>query len=140
MTYWADEDMDDPEVLGSVSWDHEQSGHSQTGVNELTAIVGAGHGFETVKPMKLMTKIIQIWCPPNGTVLDLFAGSGTTGHVVLKLNHDQGACLLYTSDAADERSSVDLGGRRIIKKKTNIILSFDPHITNREHTHKQNRR
>ena len=26
-------------------------------------------------------------------------------------------CLLYTSDAADERSSVDLGGRRIIKKK-----------------------
>ena len=30
-------------------------------------------------------------------------------------------CLLYTSDAADERSSVDLGGRRIIKKKTNDI-------------------
>ena len=27
-------------------------------------------------------------------------------------------CLLYTSDAADERSSVDLGGRRIIQKKT----------------------
>ena len=27
-------------------------------------------------------------------------------------------CLLYTSDAADERSSVDLGGRRIIKKNT----------------------
>ena len=26
-------------------------------------------------------------------------------------------CLLYPSDAADERSSVDLGGRRIIKKK-----------------------
>ena len=32
--------------------------------------------------------------------------------------HD-GACLLYTSDAADERSSVDLGGRRIIKQKNN---------------------
>ena len=35
------------------------------------------------------------------------------------------SCLLYTSDAADERSSVDLGGRRIIKKKTsakNAIL------------------
>ena len=24
------------------------------------------------------------------------------------------SCLLYTSDAADERSSVDLGGRRIL--------------------------
>ena len=34
-------------------------------------------------------------------------------------------CLLYTSDAADERSSVDLGGRRIIQKKTilNTIVS-----------------
>ena len=30
---------------------------------------------------------------------------------------DHHVCLLYTSDAADERSSVDLGGRRIIKKK-----------------------
>src|SRR5665648_1097934 len=27
------------------------------------------------------------------------------------------SCLLYTSDAADEEDSVDLGGRRIIKKK-----------------------
>ena len=26
-------------------------------------------------------------------------------------------CLLYTSDAADEEDSVDLGGRRIIEKK-----------------------
>ena len=32
---------------------------------------------------------------------------------------ESAACLLYTSDAADERSSVDLGGRRIIKKKKN---------------------
>ena len=32
----------------------------------------------------------------------------------------QWTCLLYTSDTADERSSVDLGGRRIIKKKNNI--------------------
>ena len=34
---------------------------------------------------------------------------------LLGLNYKD--CLLYTSDAADERSSVDLGGRRIIKKK-----------------------
>ena len=29
-----------------------------------------------------------------------------------------GICLLYTSDAADEEDSVDLGGRRIIKKNS----------------------
>ena len=38
-------------------------------------------------------------------------------------------CLLYTSDAADERSSVDLGGRRIIKKK-NIVNHGDDRILN----------
>ena len=40
--------------------------------------------------------------------------------VGIRLDRDSGytnTCLLYTSDAADERSSVDLGGRRIIKKK-----------------------
>ena len=35
-------------------------------------------------------------------------------------------CLLYTSDAADERSSVDLGGRRIIKKKTWMKTCGEP--------------
>ena len=34
-------------------------------------------------------------------------------------------CLLYTSDAADERSSVDLGGRRIIKKKKTTKSTSD---------------
>ena len=34
-----------------------------------------------------------------------------------KVQSRYNSCLLYTSDAADERSSVDLGGRRIIKKK-----------------------
>ena len=37
-----------------------------------------------------------------------------------RLEANLAACLLYTSDAADERSSVDLGGRRIIKKKKNV--------------------
>ena len=30
------------------------------------------------------------------------------------------SCLLYTSDAADEEDSVDLGGRRIIKKNHSV--------------------
>ena len=33
---------------------------------------------------------------------------------------DKGPCLLYTSDAADEEDSVDLGGRRIIKKNRTL--------------------
>ena len=44
-------------------------------------------------------------------------------------------CLLYTSDAADERSSVDLGGRRIIKKKKHTA-HYEVHPTN---TYSKNR-
>lgn len=90
-TYWADDDWASPLVLGAISWEHEQSGHSQTGIDELTAIVGDGHRFQTVKPLKLFSKVIHIWCPPDGLVLDPFAGSGTTGHAVLQLNRETGA-------------------------------------------------
>ena len=47
-------------------------------------------------------------------------------------------CLLYTSDAADERSSVDLGGRRIINKKKKKELAR-PHTSqqNNDGTHEQ---
>ena len=42
-------------------------------------------------------------------------------------------CLLYTSDAADERSSVDLGGRRIIKKKKNVKAWGKPKTNNQKY-------
>src|SRR5678816_681807 len=42
---------------------------------------------------------------------------GDYGHALATVVPLSSDCLLYTSDAADERSSVDLGGRRIIKKK-----------------------
>ena len=90
-TYWSDDDYEEPLEVGTTSWDHEHSGHSQTGINELTSIVGPGHGFETVKPLKLIKKIIQIWCPPTGIVLDPFAGSGTTAHALMELNAESGA-------------------------------------------------
>src|SRR5665648_1296110 len=39
------------------------------------------------------------------------------GEEKTKVKKNAYTCLLYTSDAADEEDSVDLGGRRIIKKK-----------------------
>ena len=45
---------------------------------------------------------------------------GEFAFVLLSFSAQLRLCLLYTSDAADERSSVDLGGRRIIKKKKKL--------------------
>ena len=51
-------------------------------------------------------------------------------------------CLLYTSDAADERSSVDLGGRRIIKKKKKVHLrgSHEMNKKNKQNTPRSERK
>ena len=91
LSYWADEDYEIPFEIESQSWDHQQSGHSQAGITELDAVVGKGHDFRTVKPLRLFKKIIQIWCRSGGIVLDPFAGSGTTAHAVLDLNKESGA-------------------------------------------------
>ena len=48
-----------------------------------------------------------------------FWRAGCLGDFIF-LDPNTNGCLLYTSDAADERSSVDLGGRRIIKKKNRV--------------------
>lgn len=90
ITYWAADDYTDPVFLGSAS-PHSESGHTQTGLDELDAIVGPGHSFDTVKPLKLFSEIVQLWCPPDGLVLDPFAESGTSGHAVLLLNKDSGS-------------------------------------------------
>jgi adenine-specific DNA-methyltransferase len=90
-TWWSDEDYETPIELGPISCPHTESGHNQAGVNELDDIVGKGHGFDTVKPMKLFSKTIQLWCPPDDVVVDPFAGSGMTGHAVLQINTAAGA-------------------------------------------------
>ena len=61
----------------------------------------------------LQHALYELWTERRGPWLtnDAFE---STGGVVRALSK---RCLLYTSDAADARSSVDLGGRRIIKKK-----------------------
>jgi|GEM_PF-262680 len=88
MTFWANEEYDTPLDIDNVSWGYQESGASRHGINELDAIVGQTHGFETVKPLKLIKKIIQLWCKPDGLILDPFAGSGTTGQAVLELNQE----------------------------------------------------
>ena len=43
--------------------------------------------------------------------------AGTIMRAIVRVVTRCAACLLYTSDAADDMQRVDLGGGRIIKKK-----------------------
>lgn len=43
-------------------------------------------GYPTQKPLGVLRRIVQASSPPGGTVLDFFAGSGTTGVAALELS------------------------------------------------------
>ncbi len=123
-TFWL-EDFKFPHELGPVTWPHQESGHSEQGVDELTAVVGKGHEFKTVKPLRLFQKIIQIWCPPDGLVLDPFAGSGTTGHAVLALNRatDANRRFILIEQGRPERG--DAYARSLLADRLQRVITGD---------------
>lgn len=53
--------------------------------NERNAEVKNQNFHPTVKPLKLMEYLIKLITPPSGTVLDPFAGSGSTGVAAFRL-------------------------------------------------------
>lgn len=52
--------------------------------------LGLAERFPFPKPLFLLKKCLQIGTNPNDIILDFFAGSGTTGHAVMKLNAEDG--------------------------------------------------
>lgn len=65
-------------------------GTTESGTKELKDILrNAGH-FDYPKPSSLIKYLISLYPLKNITVLDFFAGSGTTGHAVMKLNAEDG--------------------------------------------------
>ena len=77
-------------------------------INNIIAITNDGIDCMVIK---IQTSLIKkYWNTENGE-LCLFKAVLNVGNYIV--------CLLYTSDAADEEDSVDLGGCRIIKKKKN---------------------
>lgn len=44
--------------------------------------------FDTAKPVEYIKRMIQIGCQKDATILDFFAGSGTTGQAVIELNNE----------------------------------------------------
>lgn len=78
-------------IVPMTLWTRDEVGDTQEAKRELNAY-GYGHLMETVKPTRLVTRILQIGATSDALVMDFFAGSGTTGEAVIKLNsanHDK---------------------------------------------------
>ena len=71
-------------------------GTTESAKKELTQIV-PNHGFETVKPLELIKRLVFHGTDKDSIVLDFFSGSATTGQAVMQLNAEDGGkrkCIL----------------------------------------------
>ena len=123
ITYWANEEYGEISKLGNVSWPYSESGHTTAAYKELASCVGATHSFVTGKPLKLFQKIIQLWCPPNGKVLDPFAGSGTTGHAALQLNKETGTNRRFILIELGNLETDDSYCRTLLQKRLQAVIT-----------------
>ena len=64
--------------------------YTTNGGNEMADILGSKKAFSYPKPLALVSEVVQRISKENSTILDFFAGSGTTGHAVMKLNDEDG--------------------------------------------------
>ena len=67
-------------------WYRSEVGDTQEGTRDLKNVFGKAGAFTNPKPVRLIERILDIASQDNSTILDFFAGSGTTGHAVLKYN------------------------------------------------------
>ena len=102
---------------------------SEAGKLELTELLGENHGFDTVKPTRLLVTLLQSCTRSGGgdIVIDFFGGSGTTAQAVLDLNKldngDRRFVLIQLPEPTERKDYPTIADitkervRRVIKKQ-----------------------
>ena len=74
--------------------------------------------FDYTKPVKLITRLLQIGSNPEDIVLDFFSGSATTAHAVMQLNAEDGGhrkfIMVQLPEKCDEASEAYKAGYKNI--------------------------
>ncbi len=112
-------------VVPTTYWNYEDCGHNDEARREIKMIFGHPP-FDSPKPSKLIMQILQIASSSKSfTILDFFAGSGTTLHATMKLNAEDGGhrqCILVQQREGDNNICENVTyerNRRVICGYTN---------------------
>lgn len=103
-------------MVPTTLWTRDVAGHTHAARAELKALFGTTAVFETPKPVQLIRRLLQVSADQDAMVLDFFAGSGTTGHAVMRQNAEDGghrSCVL-----------VQLGEPIDVRRKPEVAREF----------------
>jgi len=103
-------------IVPQTMWFYKDVGHTQEAKKELLELVefeSSDNVFITPKPTRLIQRILQIATEKDSLVLDSFAGSGTTGHAVLKQNTADGGNRRFILVEMDEGIARNVTAERI---------------------------
>lgn len=108
-------------ITPSTVWDFSEVGHTDEGKKETTKLFNSAV-FDYPKPIRLLKRILEISNLTNDTILDFFAGSGSTAHAVMQLNAEDGGsrkCIsVQLPEPTDEKSEAFKAGYTTIAEIT----------------------
>ena len=118
-------------VVNQTWWPYEFSGSTRNANAEMKELFGGNRPFDTPKPTRLIQRILQIATDRDSLILDSFAGSGSTGHAVLKQNAEDGGkrrFILVEMDADIARNVTAERVRRVAQgytsAKENVVAGL----------------
>lgn len=104
-------------VTPMTVWTFDEVGHGQEATRELRDLMD-GAVFTSPKPLRYITRFLQIGTSKNSTVLDFFSGSATTAHAIMKLNAEDGGkrkfIMVQLPELTDEKSEAHKAGYKTI--------------------------
>lgn len=95
-------------------WPYDEVNHTDGAKKELKVVFSETKlPFETPKPTALIQRILQIASDKDSLILDSFAGSGTTGHAVLKQNAEDGGGRRFILVEMDDKIASSVTAERV---------------------------
>lgn len=93
-------------------WKFDEVGHNHEAKEEVKQF-GFSIVFDTPKPLRLLKRIILLSTKKNDTILDSFAGSGTTGHAIMELNKEDGGNRKFILVELEEKIAKEVTAERL---------------------------
>ncbi len=103
-------------VVPQTLWTHDFAGHTDTARKDLREVlfdVPSASDFATPKPAQLIQRVLQVATDKDSLILDSFAGSGTTGHAVLKQNAEDGGTRKFILVEMDTNIAKNVTAERV---------------------------